>query len=630
MAPVQNAAVQSALSEQTVQPVTREYDMSCHHGNVPTKTPAGTDLAAVQRLCWEELEWQSSEQRDVTWATVVSTLGQGAKALPPSMPRRSPAEEAVVLGGGFWKSEDDCKRLATYQVEALKEEPSEQENTLKAGGPMSLWSDSEKDVAKPGAAYRIPLPPLEFSGRETPVGGDSIPLEWTPSRSSGLHPAPSHMVDVGGSLTYEDAEDVASISALSVTSMNGPTSPRRTALSRKVCSSGFHRQGYVKLMSECSGSNHNVKRVRPIFDGEQEAEGLTSGTADNHTGTMGVIECWEVSQAQDIQCKNSWQWLSADLRDVTSWLDRKLPELEALQKIPPSTGLKAFEDNVRALKEMQKAFGVRKRALISLNLSIGHLRELKAGLGSANRSWMRACGALEHWEVGLRAALMQCQEFHCLQHSLLLWLTQVEQKLGAVSQRQPPLSYAALLEQCHTVEAVWEQLWERQAAASCLHDAGTQLLLRAGPSDVRGGTASYDRTSLADPDNENCVEAEEKVHTVGNEVKLVLRHVRKRLDRDLCALGRHEEGEEPNDYGQAPMHTRERAGGSGGSNESSGHLPVCRPLLQRVLLVVLPLAFAFLVVPSHEWPSLYGGSRATNFALSFNSLLRDSNGHPLT
>ncbi|XP_037098353.1 nesprin-2-like isoform X2 [Syngnathus acus] len=576
--------------------------MSCH-GNVPTNTPAGTDLAAVLRLFPEKLEWQSSEQRDVTWATVVGTLGPGAKALPPSTPRRSPAEEAVALGGRFWKSEDVCKRLATYQIEALKEEPSEQENTLKAGGPMSLWSDSEKDVAKPGAAHRIPLPPLELSGRETPVGVDSIPLEWTPSRSSGLHPAPSHTVDVGGSLTYEDAEDVASISALSVTSMSGPTSPWRTALSRKVCSTGFHRQGYVKLMSECSGSIHDVKRVKSICDGEQEAEGLTSGTADNRTGTTGVIERWEVSQAQGIQCKNSWQWLSADLRDVTSWLDRKLPELEALQKIPPSTGLKAFEDNVRALKEMQKAFGVRKRALISLNLAIGHLRELKAELGSANRSWMRACGALEHWEAGLRAALMQCQEFHCLLHSLLLWLTQVEQKLGAVSQRQPPLSYAALLEQCHTLEAVWEQLWERQAAASSLHDAGTQLLLRAGPSDVRGGTASSDRMSLAGPDNEDCVE--EKVHTVGNEVKLLLRHVRKRLDRDLRALGRHKEGEEPNDDGQAPMHTRERAGGSGGSNKSSGHLPVHRPLLQRALLVVLPLALASLVAPSHEWPSFY-------------------------
>lgn len=49
-------------------------------------------------------------------------------------------------------------------------------------------------------------PPLERSGRETPVSVDSIPLEW------------DHTVDVGGSSSQEEEEDDAPFfSALSGT-----------------------------------------------------------------------------------------------------------------------------------------------------------------------------------------------------------------------------------------------------------------------------------------------------------------------------------------------------------------------------------------------------------------------------
>lgn len=46
-------------------------------------------------------------------------------------------------------------------------------------------------------------PPLEHSGRETPVSVDSIPLEW------------DHTVDVGESSSHEDDEDATFFSALS-------------------------------------------------------------------------------------------------------------------------------------------------------------------------------------------------------------------------------------------------------------------------------------------------------------------------------------------------------------------------------------------------------------------------------
>ena len=53
------------------------------------------------------------------------------------------------------------------------------------------------------AACHLVAPPLERSGRETPVSVDSIPLEW------------DHTVDVGGSSSPEDDEDATFFSALS-------------------------------------------------------------------------------------------------------------------------------------------------------------------------------------------------------------------------------------------------------------------------------------------------------------------------------------------------------------------------------------------------------------------------------
>ncbi|KAI4804316.1 hypothetical protein KUCAC02_025947, partial [Chaenocephalus aceratus] len=60
--------------------------------------------------------------------------------------------------------------------------------------------EEEEDVPAGGAAGRqvmcqLLAPPLERSGRETPVSVDSIPLEW------------DHTVDVGGSSSHEDDEE---------------------------------------------------------------------------------------------------------------------------------------------------------------------------------------------------------------------------------------------------------------------------------------------------------------------------------------------------------------------------------------------------------------------------------------
>lgn len=55
----------------------------------------------------------------------------------------------------------------------------------------------------PQVMCHLLVPPIERSGRETPVSVDSIPLEW------------DHTVDVGGSSSHEDDEDATFFSALS-------------------------------------------------------------------------------------------------------------------------------------------------------------------------------------------------------------------------------------------------------------------------------------------------------------------------------------------------------------------------------------------------------------------------------
>ncbi|XP_019733007.1 nesprin-2 [Hippocampus comes] len=486
------------------------------------------------------------------------------------------------------------RRLLRRRLNEVPEEEEEREGegeelpSDQASGPPSPVKDAGERRAS-----RQPPPPDLSGGRETPVGVDSVPLEW------------DHAVDVGGSSSHEDGEDAEEAaffgapSAMPASDAAGrrrrPVSPPRTAPGPKVCSAAFDQRAYVKLMSECSGSIDDVKRVKSVLGDDRKADPRPRVCGQS------VMERWEVVQAREVHQEvrrddrgedhrdedpQRWRKLQADLRGVTSWLDAKLPELEALRKLPPAAGLKDFEDNVRTLKETQRAFCVRKRALISLNLAGGgsdgrRPRELKAGLGSANRSWMRACGALERWEAGLHAALTQCQDFHESLRSLLSWLAQAEQRLCAVDARRHRPSRAALSERRDAL-----QVRERRQA----------------------------------------------LHAVGNKMELLLRRVHASLaalDRDLKR--QQEEGEEPADDGQVDIQKR-------GRDDGGGAPPGRRPLLQRVLRAALPLhalfflllALGCLVAPPDEWPSPSGCSLANNFARSFSPMLRYTNGPPPT
>ncbi|KAJ4938827.1 hypothetical protein JOQ06_028293 [Pogonophryne albipinna] len=509
--------------------------------------------------------------------------------------------------------------------------------------------EEEEDVPAGGAAGRqvmcqLLAPPLERSGRETPVSVDSIPLEW------------DHTVDVGGSSSHEDdEEDTTYFSTLSGKSVSDPpswhqpVSPERKRVPREIIrgliaspshtsSTPFHQQGYAKLMSECSGSINTVKRVKLILNDEEEPvdQGLTVSTADKQTST-GVIERWELLQVQKLnnetdikQDLEQWQKLNSDLCDVTSWLGRVLPELEGLQRIAPATSIRDIEVNIRKLKEMQKSFNSCKCLMISTNLSSRHflcgdsaeLQELQEALSSANSSWPQACSGLESWERRLHAALMQCQEFHETLHSLLLWLAQAENKLNAVNVSDTSTPRSVLLEHQDTLTALQEELCGRQRQVSSLQEISSQLLL--------------------EDSREDSVEAKEKVHVIGNKLQLLLRQVAAHLSTLQGTLETCSSGTGMDSIGLGALQKEEAAGLHAAigppatkSSRERRDSPPQRPFLHRVLRAAFPLHLLLLLllvlaclVPVSE--DNYSCTLSNNFARSFYPMLRYTNGPPPT
>uniref|UniRef100_A0A3Q3E9U6 Spectrin repeat containing, nuclear envelope 2b n=1 Tax=Labrus bergylta TaxID=56723 RepID=A0A3Q3E9U6_9LABR len=485
----------------------------------------------------------------------------------------------------------------------------EGEEEVPAGGGVSAGRQ---------AMCHLLAPPLERSGRETPVSVDSIPLEW------------DHTVDVGGSSSHEEDEDATFFSALSgindinvysphqlmiyfwklksVTdppSWHQPASPERKRVPREILrglnsspthttSTPFHQQGYIKT-AQYKKISSNIWRV----------------FRNTSCFSAGVIERWELLQApkfnketdikQDLE---QWQKLNSDLSDVTSWLGRVLPELERLQRIAPSTSIRDIEVNIRKLKEMQKTFNSYKCLMISVNLSNRHflrgdsaeLRELQDALSSANHSWTQACGGLESWERRLHSALMQCQTLH----SLLLWLAQAENKLSAVNVNDLSISHLVLL-----VHQKSLKLRGRQRQVSSLQEISSQLLLEAT--------------------EEDSIEAKEKVHVIYNKLCLLLRQVA----ADLHTLQGRLVG--PVFFTHLMSGCKQSHFNEEERRDSSPH----RPLFYRVLRAAFPLHLLFLVllvlaclVPLSEED--YSCTLSNNFARSFYPMLRYTNGPPPT
>uniref|UniRef100_A0A1A8H4I9 Spectrin repeat containing, nuclear envelope 1b n=1 Tax=Nothobranchius korthausae TaxID=1143690 RepID=A0A1A8H4I9_9TELE len=427
------------------------------------------------------------------------------------------------------------------------------------------FSDRELDLDEPGDLSSLPwnerlgdgfLSPLpssgrsaslaaqlraERSGRDTPASVDSIPLEWDhdydlsrglESASRALREQQSEEGDFpqrpASGLSGEAASADSSVHPFDVSrSVLQQTDSSRTPTSTEVDASYM---GYLRLLGECRGNIDVVKRVGSEL---KEEEDTVSGLADpssSESQASGVIERWELLQAQDLskemrtkENQQQWQQLNSDLNNIWTWLGETGEELEQQRRLDISTDIHTIELRIKKLKELQKAYDKRKAIVLSINLCSAEFlqseteesRELQAKLKDMNNHWDKLGCSLEEWRSSLQDALMQCQEFHEMCHGLLLWLENIDRRRNEVVPIDPIQDTDTLHEHHKTLTQIRQELLDSQLKVASLQDMSLQLLVNSQGSD--------------------CLEAKEKVHVIGNRLKLLLKEVTRDL-RELAKI----------------------------------------------------------------------------------------------
>ncbi|XP_044023969.1 nesprin-2 isoform X2 [Siniperca chuatsi] len=577
--------------------------------------------------------------------------------------QKSSQQDAALIEDELEELHSYCQEVFSRLVrfhQRLSQPPMIKEEPELSGTTFSLESSLEligrpwlgrTQGSLPATPTHLLAPPLERSGRETPVSVDSLPLEW------------DHTGDVGGSSSHEDDEEdeehedaITYFSALSEVELTESKeeyvdasslvssrpmvvheSPRwrsqgdEETQSLPLDSEGHTeapptltstplKQGYLRLMSQCSGSIEDIKRVSLILDDEEQPEklGLTGLTASDKQS--GVIERWELLQARSRSDQHAGpqepQQLTSDLDDITSWLENVIPELERLRQSDPAASIEDMAARAKELKEMQKMFTRYKSIMLSVNLLAQEAPELQERLVGMNQHWSRACTSLQQWDTSLRKTLMRCQEFHETLHSLLLWLAHAESKRYAVDISHPDTPVRALQQHRKTLTDLQEELQGRQTQQASLQALWSQLQ----PEDE------------ADESDE----AQEKLHVTGSKLKLLQRQV----DQDLSTLQQHLACESASDVqGQSTSAdpsqkaTNSKKGSSNQREKRDSSPP--RSFFSRVLRAAFPLHLLLLfllllpcLIPlSESDPSCTG---ANNFAWSFYPMLHYTNGPPPT
>uniref|UniRef100_A0A8B9Q6C1 KASH domain-containing protein n=1 Tax=Apteryx owenii TaxID=8824 RepID=A0A8B9Q6C1_APTOW len=417
----------------------------------------------------------------------------------------------------------------------------------------------------------------ERSGCETPVSVDSIPLEW------------DHTGDVGGSSSHEDEEEGTYYSALSdVEITENPEAYLKMTTKTLKASSGRHL-----LM---------------------------------HVSEHGIIDRWELIQAQDLRNKlrmkqnlQQWQQLNSDLSDVSAWLDKTEEELEELQKAKPPTSMQMMEQRVKKLKDMLKAFDNYKAVVLSVNLSSKDFqqadstesKELQNRLRQVNLRWEKATHALDNWRKGLQQALLHCQDFHEQSQKLLLWLASAESRRNEAQITEPNADPHTILECQKELMVRIKELLEQQLKVNSLQELATYLLLKS--------------------DGEDYIEADEKVHVIGKKLKQLTEQV----SHDLKTIQGNLVSQSLNTCSWILLKNNNLVKLGESHPRTTRAVPRSPSFFYRVLRAALPLQLFFLLllllacmIPSSEED--YSCTQANNFARSFYPMLRYTNGPPPT
>uniref|UniRef100_A0A8C7M5B3 Spectrin repeat containing nuclear envelope protein 1 n=1 Tax=Oncorhynchus kisutch TaxID=8019 RepID=A0A8C7M5B3_ONCKI len=547
------------------------------------------------------------------------------------------------------------------------------------------WGDSSLPCPSSLPTSGSVLPPqADRSGRDTPASMDSIPLEWDHDYdlSRGLESAGGRGLGSERGRGQEQEEEYLRSAAAVLSGEPGQLEAHLRQLDQAVDSGRYSVQqgeaaacsgqtstspeldstymGYMRLMGECRGSIDAVKRAGgQLTEEDDDMPGLTNPTSTD-SQSAGVIERWELIQARSLRDKHRQKQnlqqchqLISDLQTMRAWLCEAEAELGQLRVLDLSTDIHTIQQRIRKLKELQKAMDGHKSQVLSINLSSADFLqsdpdskeawELRDGLKEMNSRWDWLGSSLEDWRAELQRALMQCQEFHELSHGLLLWLENIDRRRNEVVPIPPRLDRETLRAHHRTLTQIKRELLDSQQKASSLQELSAQLLVHTQGSEH--------------------LEAQEKVHVIGNRLRLLLREVstdleglERRLETmdtqdslPLSAVDKSDISGSTSPVSEGTSTSRRRSvisqSGAGcassrsdfplvpSSSSSSSCPPRGQSFILRVLRAALPLQLLLLLliglaclVPMTEED--YSCHHANNFARSFHPMLRYTNGPP--
>ncbi|KAI5615121.1 nesprin-1 isoform X2 [Silurus asotus] len=564
---------------------------------------------------------------------------------------------------------------------------SDREFDLDGSGDLSDLQWDERN-SLPSTGSRTPsISPTALrtnrSGRGTPASVDSIPLEWdhdydlepmgmsSKKRGRGQEGQGGTVCGTTAALTDvvipESPEAYIKLTESTLRSSSGDSA--HTALDLDSCNTSY--TGYMRLMGDCRDSINALKRAEgELEEDESDLAGLNNPENAELQNT-GVIERWELIQAQAHNSNEDLllrQQLTSDLEAMEAWLSETEEELAELNGRDLSTDIHVIDQRIRKLKDLQKEVEGHKPTVLSINLTGVKLvqsdgeesRRLRRRLKEMNSHWDRLGKELQQWRSALQEALMQCQEFHELSHGLLLWLENIDRRRNEIVPVATDLNHHALRARYRALQQIEQELHETERSVSSLQELSGQLLVQ---------TPAQGSESL---------EAQERVHVIGNRLRLLLNAV----TSDLQLLERRLHTSEdtrvasgwsvvddvdtsgsvsPVSVVSVPVqqHTlrskcivsgagssaglkRHRSPGvsacassrCGSSRPRGGAAAArCQPFLLRVLRAALPLQLLLLLivglaclVPINK--DDYSCANHNNFARSFHPMLRYTNGPP--
>ncbi|XP_039981880.1 nesprin-1-like isoform X3 [Xiphias gladius] len=481
------------------------------------------------------------------------------------------------------------KKLTRLPLADDELDGSDRELDMEEGGDLSelQWVDSSLPrTSSRQASGTTALIRADRSGRDTPASVDSIPLEWDHDYdlSRGLE-SPGGRGQGERSRGQEEEDEYLRTAATVLSDVVIPESPEAyikltentlksssgepgqleaslRQLDQALDAGRYHLQqreasanrsspdidstymGYMRLMGECRGSIDAVKRTEgELTEDEDDVPGLTNPTSTD-TQSAGVIERWELIQAQSLSEKHrhkqnlqQWQQLISDLQTMRAWLGQSEAELGQLRGLDLSTDIHTIQQRIKKLKELQKGMDAHKSEVLSINLSSADFLqsepdseeawELRDGLKEMNSRWDRLGTSLEDWREELQRALMQCQEFHEMSHGLLLWLENIDRRRNEVVPIAPKVDRETLRAHHKTLTQIKRELLDSQQKVSSLQELSAQLLVNTKP---HAPLLQSQTSEQIQAQGSECLEAQEKVHVIWNRLRLLLREVSSDLE----------------------------------------------------------------------------------------------------